>query len=126
MIAFKIILCIAIVFIALSLLCAMWIGRCRPVPADPFSIPFGEMPGFSAEQLRAIAPPMVTDDPLRRSFAVRNQLKRDAEWLCRLQKHSRERDSAGVALRSDNAGGEGFLLPHRPVAARMFGWWRHG
>jgi hypothetical protein len=85
-----IVLTIAFVFIALCLACALWIGRRRPPPADPFSVPFGEMPGFSAEQLRRIAPEVRNDDPLRRSFAVKNQLKRDSEPLWRLT-----RDSAG-------------------------------
>lgn len=110
-----IVLTIAFVFIALGLACAVWIGRRCPPPADPFSVPFGEMPGFSAEQLRRIAPPVCNDDPLRRSFAVKNQLKRDSEWLWRLN-----RDSAGLRQPcGKRAAGVSSFSP-RQTAARGF------
>jgi hypothetical protein len=62
---FQIILAILIVFTAIALACAvrLWtaptrghgIGRRRPPPADPFSRPFGDMPGFTRAQLEEIA-----------------------------------------------------------------------
>lgn len=73
-------LCIALIFIALSLGCAVafakrganaGIGRWRDAPADPFASPFGDMPGFTAEQLRLVARGAernIARDPLRRSF----------------------------------------------------------
>lgn len=126
-------LILASCFIALSLACAMWIGRRRDTPADPFSLPFGEMPqftpeqlrrlglmrpaasvqdneaarpvprpvGFSAAQLRRIAP-VVTHDPLRRSLAPR-----------------RGNNPGGLALRPDAGGGRSFF-PSGQAAVRSF------
>ncbi len=59
-------------FIAMSLACAVRIGR-RPSipPADPFSKPFGDMPGFTAEQMlhhSRSADCNIECAPLRRSF----------------------------------------------------------
>lgn len=69
--ALKIIIAILLAFTALGLACAVFIGRRRDAPADPFSKPFGEMPGFTGEQLRRIAPmPRHHGDPLRRSFTT--------------------------------------------------------
>jgi hypothetical protein len=62
----KIVIGILLAFTAICLLCAVGIarsrdpvriGRRRPPPADPFFHPFGEMPGFTAEQLARFAPP---------------------------------------------------------------------
>lgn len=58
-VALKIIIGILLVFTAIGLLCAVGIarsrdsgiGRRRPPAADPFFHPFGEMPGFTQEQL---------------------------------------------------------------------------
>jgi hypothetical protein len=91
--ALEIILGILSAFAALGLMCAVWIGLRRPAQADPFSIPFGEMPGFTAEQLRRIAPPRHYDDPQRRSFATRPMPPIVDE------------ESAGLALRPDADGG---------------------
>jgi len=103
------ILPIALVFTALSLACAVRIGRRRDAPADPFSLPFGEMPtvdkdwrpqrsstelgtGFSDRELRAITSRLPKDDPLRRSFYAR---PRGSSFL----------PSVGYALRTDADGG---------------------
>lgn len=56
--------------IAVVLLCAVWIGLRRPTRADPFFHPFGDMPGFTEEQLRQISARSMLRDPLRRSFVT--------------------------------------------------------
>lgn len=114
----KIILCIVSLFAALCLACAVCIGRRAPLrerhfgvaprtvkrassaPADPFSEAFGDVAstGFTTEQLRQVAPSVVTTDPLRRSFI---------------------KPSAGFALRSADAGSDG-EFPSDPAAARTF------
>lgn len=106
---------------------ALRIGlRATPQP-DPFSRPFGEMPVFTTEQLRRIAPPIDTDDPLRRSFVSRNEVLRDSDRLWREFKNS---PSAGLALRPD--AGSVSLLPTGSDAARIDphevfeGCWRCG
>ncbi len=84
---------IAALFIALGLLCAIRIALPRPPARDPFSIPFGDMPGFSAEQLREIGRrglDNAASDPLRRSFIE------------------------GPAGRRRYAGGDGLSDPLRP------------
>ncbi|MCP1832794.1 hypothetical protein [Bradyrhizobium sp. USDA 4545] len=63
MIAAKILTAIALVFIALGLVCAVMVSRPREPrvgrrlhgSADPYRYPFGDMPGFSREQCEAIA-----------------------------------------------------------------------
>ncbi len=114
----KIILCIVSLFAALCLACAVCIGRrassrerhfgvasrtvkrASSAPADPYSEAFGDVAstGFTTGQLRRIAPPVVTTDPLRRSFI---------------------KPSAGLALRSVDAGSDGDS-PSDPAAARTF------
>jgi len=138
MIIARIILCIALVFTALSLACAVrlalrrqpkigWraprqsghfggpssqVKRANSAPADPdysedVYEPCGFAPasrtGFTAEQLRRIAPPVVTRDPLRRSFAPR----------------SISISESGPALRPDAGGGRHFF-PSGLAAARNF------
>lgn len=120
MIAAKVILIIAIAFAALSLACAVWIGRRRPPSADPFSAPFGEMPFFTAEQLNRLTPRWDPADPLRRSFAVRDRLKREAQPLFLI----RQANSGGVANLPDAGGGGFSSYPLGPAAARIFSWWR--
>lgn len=93
----KIVIGILLVFTAIGLACAVRLSLRRG--PDPFARPFGDVPGFSAEQLRAISGTPHPRDPLRRSFT-----------------HDHF-NSAGLALRPD-AGGEGFLSSPRPVAAR--------
>ncbi len=117
--------------------------RSSPGPADPFFYPIGDMPtleqrfirrlprkesallygegktrtGFTAEQLRAIArgsEESIRRDPLRRSFAVRDQLKREAQPLLRI----RQSESGGLALHQPDPGGMGFLSSPRPDAVR--------
>jgi len=129
MIIAKILLVIASVFAALSLCCAVTIGRRAPpqsghfggpspgakrassAPADPYSEPFGDAPepcgfarsstGFTTEQLCQVAPPVVTADPLRRSFAK----------------------PSGPALRPD-AGSGGPFPSGRAAARNPFRSWR--
>lgn len=76
--AAHIILGIALVFTAIGLLCAVGIAlrrdpvricRRRPPAADPFFHPFGDMPGFTDAQLRAISRQPHPGDPLRRGFS---------------------------------------------------------
>lgn len=93
-------------FLVLALIALMVIGEKRRVRIDPMSEPFGDVPGFSAEQLRKIArmPVPPHGDPQRRSFT-----------------HSPA--SRGVALRVQNAGavshipsgGAGGLIGHKPL-----------
>jgi hypothetical protein len=71
--------------------------RATPQP-DPFSQAFGEMPGFTAEQLQRLAPVPRTDDPLRRPGRTNSP-------------------SAGLALRPD--AGSVRLQPTGPDAARI-------
>lgn len=74
MIAIFLLIVIVSLFIAIGLACAVRIALPRKPASDPFSIPFGEMPGFSEAQLRAIArrsEARSRRDPLRRSFATR-------------------------------------------------------
>lgn len=100
--AVQIVLCIALAFTALSLGCAVWVGRrARHTSADPFSVPFGEMPFFTTEQLARLTPRVDPADPLRRAFAVRDRLKREAQPLLLF----RQTDSAGLALRPRNRDG---------------------
>lgn len=114
--ALKIIVPIALVFTALCIGCAVWIGRRRPPAADPFSLPFGEMPFFEQEQLRRLAPG-VDEDCLYRAFAARARLKREAQALLLIP----QSNSTGAAMvRVDNAGGEGPSQSPRRVAARNF------
>ena len=69
----SIVISIFAVFTALGLFSAVWIGRRRlgqPVPADPFSSAFGDVPytGFTTRQLSILAPGLRSTDPLRRSL----------------------------------------------------------
>lgn len=122
----QIIIIVALAFTALSIGCAVLIGRRRPTPADPFSVPFGEMPGFSAEQLRRLRPKVDPEDPLRRSFAVRDRLKRQAQPLLLI----RSTNSVGSALRPADAGGSRGFSSYPPgpaaVVRNFFRWRRHG
>jgi hypothetical protein len=47
---------LAFIAISLASVAMIRIGRRATPPADPFSRPFGEMPPFSPEQLRRMAP----------------------------------------------------------------------
>jgi hypothetical protein len=123
MIIAKIILSIALIFAALSLICAVTVGRRAPrqsghfggpssqakwadsAPADAYSRPFGDVPPFPPEQLRRMAP--------RRA----------------LYSETYETPSAGLALRPDAGSVETF--PTCPDAARRdpkevfeSSWWR--
>lgn len=114
--AIHIVICITLMFIALSIACAVWIGRRRrtgigQVAADPFSVPFGEMPGFSAEQLARIAPVVRYRDPLNRSFATRPIDPIVGERIVY---------SAGLALRPRNADGGQSVFPSWLAAIRNF------
>lgn len=103
LLALKLTIIILSVFTAIGLACAVKISRRRMyAPADPYQNPFGDMPGFSAEQLRQIArmPTPPAWDPQRRSFATR-PLK-----------------SGGLALRPDAGGGRD-AIPSSPSAARI-------
>jgi hypothetical protein len=102
----KIIIVIFSVFAALSLLCAVRIGRRATPPADPFALPFGEMPAFTAEQLDRIRPRDFSADPLRRSFATRTFILDPDETVIagRVVKNS-----AGLALRRADADGGGHV-----------------
>lgn len=131
MLAAKILISIALVFAALSLGCAVWIGRRRDSPADPFAQPFGEMPGFTDDELRRIAPVPRTSDPQRRSF--------ETSKTCRITMTSSDRPRVGdddmrrrlliipfpstdpvrLALRSRDTGGAGSYLHPDPGAARL-------
>ena len=72
MTAFHILLLIILAFTALALLCAVWIGLRPSIPqADPFFQPFGDMPGFTSQQIDAMSKGAMENaarDPLRRSF----------------------------------------------------------
>jgi hypothetical protein len=80
-------------FTAIGLACAVRISLRRPPAADPFFHPFGDMPGFTAEQLARVNlpvgelldddSPVCTGDPLRRSFAPRVLSPRAVEELRR-------------------------------------------
>jgi hypothetical protein len=52
----KIIAPFVLAFIAISAACAVWIGRRRPPPADPFFHPFGEMPNVPDPGVDATPP----------------------------------------------------------------------
>lgn len=132
----KIILVIASLFAALSLACAVFVGRRAPsqerhfgvaprrikrashAPAgDAYAEPFGDVPGtgFTTEQLRKIAPPVVTRDPLLRSFAP-------DETICQADRLRHEFQS-GPALRPDAGSGgvNGRPFPSgRPATVRGF------
>jgi hypothetical protein len=125
-VALRLIIILFAVFTALGLCCAVRIGRRRDAPADPFSIPFGEMPsvdrdwrpqrsstelgtGFSERELRNITRRLPPDHPLRRSPYARPL--------------SQYPSSAGVALRTVEAGSDGSFIPSDPAAARI-SWWR--
>jgi hypothetical protein len=101
--AFKILLGLMMVFTAIGLACAVLVGSRRPARPDPFAEPFGEMPGFTSEQLARLAPRVKTSDPLRRSFATRP---------------IRDLRSGGVALRT--GAGSGFPFLSGFAAARKF------
>jgi len=85
-IALKIIIVILSLFSALCLCCALWVGLRRDTTqADPFFEPFGDMPGFSREELEMIAtrlPPDQIDHPLLDGplsrFPSAGALRRDA------------------------------------------------
>lgn len=140
----KIVIAILLVFAALGLLCAVRIGRRATPPADPFFHPFGEMPGFTAEQLRAIAPPIKNNDPLRRSFAKHSRLAPAQASMSpgRLNREGRviasnappapipasrslDLKPSGVALRPDADGG-GPFAPSGLAAVRKFFRGLHG
>lgn len=111
------IIIVAMMFTALSLGCAVWVGRrARHTSADPFSVPFGEMPFFTTEQLARLTPRVDPNDPLRRAFAVRDRLKREAQPLLLF----RQTDSAGLALRPRNADGGRSVFPSWLAAIRNF------
>jgi len=81
------------VFTAIGLACAVRIALRPPAPVrrDPYLQPIGDVPGFSAEQLREIerqANERIARDPLRRSFATRDL----------------NLNSAGLALRTEADG----------------------
>lgn len=106
----KTVLPFLLAFTAISLaFVAVRIGRHGQPPADPFFRAFGRAPGFTAEQLRRIAPPVRSRDPLRRSFS-----------------HGPFANPAGLALRTD-AGSDGPFVPSDPAAARnLYRGPRHG
>lgn len=89
-------ICILLGFIAISIWCAVRIGLRRPTPADPFFHPFGDMPGFTAEQLRVMSASAMQNaacDPLLRRFTTQP-----------------DQNSAGLALRSADVDGGRPLL----------------
>jgi hypothetical protein len=115
-IALKIVICVLLVFAALGIACAVRIGWRRDTPADPFATPFGEMPGFTAEQLRHIAPVRRYGcDPLRRSFAARPLPPLPGNAFC----CKPIRSSAG-ALQADDAGDGRSSFPSGPAAIGNF------
>lgn len=89
-------------FTAIALACAVRVAlRPQPRQCDPFSHPFGEMPGLSDQQLHEIAKranERIARDPLRRSFATRDL-------------DSGQRRPPRVR---PDAGGVGVLHPHSP------------
>lgn len=110
MLALKIIICIALIWIALGLFCALRVGRQRRtgasqvVPADPFFIPFGEMPIVPIERHLAKFV-MTSSDPPPAGVSISRRICFPV--------------SAGLALRPEDAGGRGYD-PHGPAAARKF------
>lgn len=98
-------------FTAIGLACAvriaLWPG---PTRRDPFLHPFGDVPGFSDQQLRELAKrsaERIARDPLRRSFATRDLV------------------SDGDALRTE---ADGVGVPHSPrlhAVRSFFMGWRH-
>jgi hypothetical protein len=107
---------VLLAFTALGIAYAVVIGWRRPAPADPFSQPFGEMPGFTQAQLDALVQASArraARDPLRRSFASRpmppivdserNVARYEAELLFR-RPSSRIEESVGVMPRPADGG----------------------
>jgi hypothetical protein len=110
----KLLICIASVFAALSLFCAVTVGRRAPRQSGHFG-------GPSSQARRASsAPADASYDPLRRSFAGNRMATRD---LARLPGQGLRLDiceppkSAGLALRTD-AGSDGSNVPSGPIAVR--------
>jgi hypothetical protein len=68
-VALKLVIATLGLFTAIGLACAVRHALRRPRLADPFAIPFGEMPGFTDAQLHAIEQRPHPRDPLRRSFS---------------------------------------------------------
>lgn len=88
-------------FTALGVVCAAWFVRPRRRQHDPFFHPFGDVPGFSDQQLREIArrsAHRIARDPQRRSFVTRD-----------LNSGQRRPPRVGP-----DAGGVGVLDPHSP------------
>lgn len=98
--ALNVVISILIVFTAIGLVCAVSLARRRDVLSDPFSNPFGEMPGFTPEQL--LSWHLARDPAAPRIFPIHR--------------------SAGLALRPD-AGSGRRSIPSSPAAARV-SWWR--
>jgi hypothetical protein len=129
--ALKICLPLLAIWIALCLVCALRVTRRRrtgasQVAGDPFLFPFGEMPWFTADELRRIAPMPHTKDPLRRSFETTRSCRvlMTSSYPPRVGDHSISRRmfpislSAGLALRPD-AGGDGSSFHPDPAAVRF-------
>jgi hypothetical protein len=100
------------VFTAIGLACAVRIAlKPQPRQCDPFFHPFGDVPGFSDQQLREIArrsAERIARDPLRRSFATRDLV------------------SAGAALRTEADGvGASSQSPRAHAVRNFFLGWRH-
>jgi hypothetical protein len=98
---FHITLFVLLAFTAVALSCAVWIGLRRPPQADPFFQPFGDMPGFTSEQLRAMSARAMQNaarDSRRRSFVTR-EISQPADRL---------------AVRTEDDGGR--LVPSGPAS----------
>ncbi len=100
MTAFNIIVCILIVFTAIALLCAVRIALWpSPARCDPFFHPFGDVPGFSDQQLREMARranDRIARDPLRRSFVTRDLNSGRSTAL----REGRDADGVGMGVAS--------------------------
>lgn len=105
------------VFTVLALVCALWasvIREARPCRPDPFHHPFGDVPGFSDQQLREMtrkSADRIARDPLRRSFATR-----DLNSGLRCPPCGPEADGVGLGVASSRAPG---------VVRSFFMGWSH-
>lgn len=126
-------------FTAIGLACAVRIAlRPTPVRRDPYLDVIGDVPGFSAEQLRAISRhsmSKIEQDEQRRSFAYGNTRLSNPRITRKMIDEAAERIAAdqlnspgeSFALRPADADGVGESLksPRAHAVRSFFRGWRH-